>query len=229
MTDSNAPAPTSATPQVAGYPATLQIDYQDRLSRVTTIFRLILVIPIAIILGILTSGGESVIMTVDEAGDVVGDVTTGGLGILGSLFFVTLLLLLFRKKYPKWWFDFNLALHQFAARISAYVLLITDRYPSTDEAQNVHLDVPYPDAQTELNRGLPLVKWFLAIPHYVILFFLSIGAFFVVVIGWFAIIFVGRFPRALFDFVVGVMRWWWRVQAYAFVLATDKYPPFSLD
>ena len=218
----NAPAPSA-------YPATLQIDYQDRLSRVTTIFRLILVIPIAIILGIITSGGESVIMTVNEAGEVVSDVSSGGLGILGSLFFVTLLLLLFRKKYPKWWFDFNLALHQFAARISAYVLLITDRYPSTDEYQNVHLDVPYPNAQTDLNRGLPLVKWFLAIPHYIILFFLSIAAFFVVVIGWFAIIFVGRFPRGMFNFVVGVMRWWWRVQAYAFVLATDKYPPFSLD
>jgi hypothetical protein len=216
-------------PTTSGYPATLQIDYQDRLSRVTTIFRLVLVIPIAIILGILTSGGESVVMTVNEAGDVVGDVTTGGLGILGSLFLVTLLLLLFRKKYPKWWFDFNLALHQFAARISAYVLLITDRYPSTDEYQNVHLEVAYPNAQTDLNRGLPLVKWFLAIPHYFILFFLSIAAFFVVVIGWFAIIFVGRFPRGMFNFVVGVMRWWWRVQAYAFVLATDKYPPFSLD
>ena len=216
-------------PATSGYPATLQIDYQDRLSRVTTIFRLILVIPIAIILGILTSGGGSVVMTVNEAGEVVSDVSSGGLGILGSLFFVTLLLLLFRKKYPKWWFDFNLALHQFAARISAYVLLITDRYPSTDERQNVHLDVPYPNAQTDLNRGLPLVKWFLAIPHYFILFFLSIAAFFVVVIGWFAIIFVGRFPRGMFNFVVGVMRWWWRVQAYAFVLATDKYPPFSLD
>lgn len=216
-------------PATSGYPATLQIDYQDRLSRVTTIFRLILVIPIAIVLGIITSGGESVIMTVNEAGEVVSDVSSSGLGILGSLFFVTLLLLLFRKKYPKWWFDFNLGLHQFAARISAYVLLITDRYPSTDEMQNVHLDVPYPNAQTDLNRGLPLVKWFLAIPHYFILFFLSIAAFFVVVIGWFAIIFVGRFPRGLFNFVVGVMRWWWRVQAYAFVLATDKYPPFSLD
>ena len=230
MSDASMPSPATSPPVVStsAYPATLEIDYQDRLSRVTTIFRLILVVPIAIILGILTSGGESVVMTVDEAGEVVGDVTTGGLGILGSLFFVTLLLLLFRKKYPKWWFDFNLALHQFAARISAYVLLITDRYPSTDEQQNVHLDVPYPNAQTELNRGLPLVKWFLAIPHYFVLFFLSIAAFIVVVIGWFAIIFVGRFPRGLFEFVVGVMRWWWRVQAYAFVLATDKYPPFSL-
>ncbi len=229
MSDTESSATPTTAPPTPGYPATLEIDYQDRLSRVTTIFRLILVIPIAIVLGILTSGGESVVMTVNEAGEVVNDVSTGGLGILGSLFLVTLLLLLFRKKYPKWWFDFNLALHQFAARLSAYVLLITDRYPSTDEQQNVHLDVPYPNAQTELNRGLPLVKWFLAIPHYFILFFLSIAAFFVVVIGWFAIIFVGRFPRGMFNFVVGVMRWWWRVQAYAFVLATDKYPPFSLN
>jgi len=216
--------------QATTYPATLQVDYQDRLSRVTTIFRLILVIPIAIILGILTSGSESILTTVDQDGEVVSTTTTNaGAGIAGSLFLVTLLLILFRKKYPKWWFDFNLALTQFAARVAVYILLLTDRYPSTDEPQNVHLDVPYPNAQTDLKRGMPLVKWFLAIPHYFLLFFLGIAAFVVTVIGWFAIIIIGRYPRGLFDFVVGVLRWAWRVQAYAFLLATDKYPPFSLN
>ena len=210
------------------YPARLNIDYQEKLSRVTTIFRVILVIPILIILGILTSGSESVIQTVNAAGEVVGDTASTGAGIVGSLFLVTLLLILFRKRYPKWWFDFALALNRFSLRISAYLALITDRYPSTEDEQNIHLDLDYPNAQTDLKRGMPLVKWFLAIPHYVILFFLWIAVLFVVVISWFAIIFTGRYPRGLFDFVVGVMRWTWRVQAYALLLATDKYPPFEL-
>jgi hypothetical protein len=210
------------------YPARLNIDYQEKLSRVTTIFRVILVIPILIILGILTSGSESVIQTVNAAGEVVGDTVSTGAGIVGSLFLVTLLLILFRKRYPKWWFDFALALNRFSLRISAYLALITDRYPSTEDEQNIHLDLDYPNAQTDLKRGMPLVKWFLAIPHYVILFFLWIAVLFVVVISWFAIIFTGRYPRGLFDFVVGVMRWTWRVQAYALLLATDKYPPFEL-
>ena len=210
------------------YPARLNIDYQEKLSRVTTIFRVILVIPILIILGILTSGSESVIQTVNAAGEVVGDTVSTGAGIVGSLFLVTLLLILFRKRSPKWWFDFALALNRFSLRISAYLALITDRYPSTEDEQNIHLDLDYPNAQTDLKRGMPLVKWFLAIPHYVILFFLWIAVLFVVVISWFAIIFTGRYPRGLFDFVVGVMRWTWRVQAYALLLATDKYPPFEL-
>ena len=198
------------------------------MSRVTTIFRVILVIPILIILGILTSGSESVIQTVNAAGEVVGDTVSTGAGIVGSLFLVTLLLILFRKRYPKWWFDFALALNRFSLRISAYLALITDRYPSTEDEQNIHLDLDYPNAQTDLKRGMPLVKWFLAIPHYVILFFLWIAVLFVVFISWFVIIFTGRYPRGLFDFVVGVMRWTWRVQAYALLLATDKYPPFEL-
>ncbi|MBM3670474.1 MAG: DUF4389 domain-containing protein, partial [Actinobacteria bacterium] len=147
---------------------------------------------------------------------------------VGSLFLVTLLLILFRKRYPKWWFDFVLALNRFSLRISAYIALLTDKYPSTEDEQNIHLELDYPDAQTDLKRGMPLVKWFLAIPHYVILFFLWIAVFVVVLIAWFAIIFTGRYPRGLFNFVVGVMRWTWRVQAYALLLATDKYPPFRL-
>jgi hypothetical protein len=211
------------------YPARLTIDYQEKLSRVTTIFRIILVIPILIILGILTSGSDAVIQTVNEAGEVVDDTVSTGAGIVGSLFLVTLLLILFRKRYPKWWFNFVLALNRFSLRISAYIALLTDKYPSTEDEQNIHLDLDYPNVQTDLKRGMPLVKWFLAIPHYVILFFLWIAVFVVVLIAWFAIIFTGRYPRGLFDFVVGVMRWTWRVQAYALLLATDKYPPFRLN
>jgi hypothetical protein len=211
------------------YPARLTIDYQEKLSRVTTIFRIILVIPILIILGILTSGSDTVIQTVNETGEVVVETINTGAGIVGSLFLVTLLLILFRKRYPKWWFDFVLALNRFSLRISAYIALLTDKYPSTEDEQNIHLELDYPNAQTDLKRGMPLVKWFLAIPHYVILFFLWIAVFVVVLIAWFAIIFTGRYPRGLFDFVVGVMRWTWRVQAYALLLATDKYPPFRLN
>lgn len=210
------------------YPAQLQIDAQERLGRASTIFRIILIIPIAILLNILTSGGESTVISVNGQGEVVDQATSWGTGIVGTLFVVTLLMLLFRKRYPKWWFDFNLALHRFIVRVSAYFLLLTDKYPSTEDEQNVHLELAYPDAQTQLNRALPLVKWLLAIPHYIVLVFLWIAVYVVVVISWFAIIFTGRYPAAFFDLVVGVMRWTWRVHSYAFLLATDRYPPFSL-
>lgn len=210
------------------YPAQLQIDAQERLGRASTIFRVILIIPIAIVLNILVSGGESTTVVVSGSGDVISQATSWGTGIIGALFVVTVLMILFRKRYPRWWFDFNLALHRFITRVLAYLFLLTDKYPSTEDEQNVHLELAYPDAQTELKRGMPLVKWFLAIPHYVVLFFLWIAAYVVIVLSWFAIIFTGRYPTAFFDFVVGVMRWSWRVQAYAFLLATDKYPPFAL-
>ncbi len=219
---------TSPAPAISDYPARLNIDAQASLSRLTTIFRIILIIPIAFILHLLVSSGEGAVVIIDQAGDIATTTTSYGFGILGTLSFVTLLMILFRKVYPRWWFDFALNLHRFITRVTAYFLLITDRYPSTEDNQNVHLELDYPDAKTQLNRGLPLVKWFLAIPHFFILFFLGIAVFVVVVLSWFAIIFTGRYPKAFFDFVVGYLRWSWRVQAYAIVLATDKYPPFSL-
>jgi hypothetical protein len=218
----------TAIPATSDYPARLSIEAQTSLSRASTIFRIILIIPIAIVLHLLVSSGEGAIVVVNEAGDVASTSTSYGFGILGTLFFLTLLMILFRKVYPRWWFDFALNLHRFITRVTAYFLLLTDRYPSTEDHQNVHLDLDYPDARTQLNRGLPLVKWFLAIPHFVVLFFLGIAVFVVVVLSWFAIIFTGRYPTAFFDFVVGYLRWSWRVQAYAILLATDKYPPFSL-
>lgn len=206
-----------------GYPAQLNITYPEKLSRVSTLFRLVLIIPIALLIGILSGGGFQT--TQSETGQTV---QASGLGIGGALFFATLLMILFRKRYPRWWFDFGLEFTRFSFRVGAYLVLLTDKYPSTVEHQDVYVDVVYPDAERDLLRGLPLVKWFLAIPHYIVLFFLSIAAFFAVIIAWFAILVTGRYPRGLFDFVVGVGRWGLRVNAYAFFLVTDKYPPFSL-
>jgi len=205
------------------YAARLDVDYPDQLDRLTTFFRLIWAIPILIIVGLLTATGNETVVT--ETGE---QVTTSGGGIVGGLFAATLLMLLFRQRYPRWWFDFARELTRFEARIGAYLALLTDQYPSTVDEQAVHLEIDYPDAERDLNRWLPLVKWLLAIPHYIVLVFLALGALLVVIIAWFAILFTGRYPRALFDYVVGVGRWSLRVQAYAFLLVTDRYPPFSL-
>jgi hypothetical protein len=205
------------------YPARLEVDYPEEHNRLTTLFRVFLVIPIAIVFSALTAGATRTVYT--HGGKAVS--TTSG-GISAGLFIATLLMILFRRRYPRWWFDFALELSRFGTRVGAYLALLTDQYPSTVEEQNVHLDIDYPDVERELNRWLPLVKWLLAIPHLLILIVLSVAAFFAVVIAWFAILFTGRYPRGLFDFVVGVARWWLRVEAYAGLLVTDRYPPFSL-
>lgn len=205
------------------YPVSLDIDYPKKLDRLTTLLRLIWVIPILIILVLLmAAGGESV------ANEASKETTAGGGGIVGGLFAATALMILFRQRYPRWWFDFNLELNRFATRVGAYLFLLTDQYPSTVEKQSVHLDVEYPDVERDLNRWLPLVKWLLAVPHYIVLIVLAVGALVATVIAWFAILFTGRYPKSLFDFVVGVGRWDLRVTAYAFLLTTDQYPPFSL-
>lgn len=207
------------------YPVSLKIDYPEKpLNRLTTFFRLITVIPIGIILTLIS--GSVFEKTVNEAAyEITYEIGAAG----GVIFFALLLMILFQQKYPKWWFDWNVALTKFMYRVSTYMMLLRDEYPSTDEEQAVHIDIKYPDVKNELNSGMPLVKWFLAIPHYFILAFLIIAAVICVIIAWFAILFTGRYPEGLFNFVTGVMRWGLRVEAYAFLLVTDRYPPFSLD
>lgn len=205
------------------YAVRLDIDYPETLNRFTTLVRLIWVIPIAIILSLLTATGNGSVVT--ENGHRAA--STGG-GLAGGLFFATLLMIAVRVRYPRWWFDFARELTRLGARVGAYLGLLTDQYPSTVEEQAVHLEIDYPDVEHDLNRWLPLVKWLLAIPHYVVLIVLWLAAFVAIVVAWFAILLTGRYPRALFDFVVGVARWSLRVGAYAFLLVTDQYPPFSL-
>jgi hypothetical protein len=193
------------------------------LDRLTTFFRWIWIIPIAIVLAVLTGSGTQT--TVTQSGQQV--MSSGG-GVSSGLWVATLLMIVFRARYPRWWFDFARELTRFGARVGAYALLVTDQYPSTVDEQSVHLEIDYPDVERDLNRWLPLVKWLLAIPHYVVLIVLWFAAVVAIVIAWFAILITGRFPRGLFDFVVGVGRWSLRVAAYAFLLVTDQYPPFSL-
>ena len=218
------------TTESTAYAARLDIDYPEQLDRVSTAFRLILIIPIVIIFGIISANSSYTTVIVSDTGEYITSWVAQGGGILGALFFATMLMLLFRKRYPRWWFDFAKEFTRFSARVGAYLILMTDQYPSTEDEQT---DLPgrprrYP-AQARRTRHWPLVKWFLAIPHYFVLAFLALGAFFVVIIAWFAILFTGRYPRGMFDYLVGVGRWGLRVNAYALLLVTDEYPPFSLS
>jgi hypothetical protein len=200
-------------PPAAPYAARLTVDYPETLDRLTTLLRLVWVVPIVVLLTIVEGSGEGA--------------RTGG-ALVGGLWVATMLMLAVRAAYPRWWFDFARELTRFGSRIGAYVALLTDRYPSTVDEQSVHLEVDYPDVPRDLSRWLPLVKWLLVIPHYIVLVPLFIGAAVAIVIAWFAILVTGRYPRPLFDYVVGVGRWSLRVEAYAFLLVTDEYPPFSL-
>ena len=215
----------------SAYAARLEIDYPEQLDRLTTFFRIIWIIPIAIILGLIAGAGETVTNTVfmSETGEVIRRTRETAGGMVSGLAVATALMIVFVQRYPRWWFDFARELTRFAARVWAYAALLTDQYPSTVEEQSVHLEIDYPDVEQDLNRWMPLVKWLLAIPHYIVLAVLGAIAVVVVIIAWFAILFTGRYPRSLFDYVVGVSRWALRVQAYAVLLVTDQYPPFSMS
>lgn len=211
------------TTQTDQYPARLEVDYPEQLDRFTTFFRILWAIPIVIILALISASGEQTVVT--ETGERL---RSSAWSITSGLAVATMLMIVFRMRYPRWWYDFARELTRFTARVMAYLALLTDQYPSTVDEQSVHLDFDYPDVERDLNRWLPLVKWLLAIPHYVVLVVLFAVAAVAVLIAWFAILFTGRYPRGLFDFVVGFGRWGLRVNAYAFLLVTDRYPPFSL-
>ncbi len=202
-----------------GFPLHFSVDYPDRnLDRISTFLRPVFAIPIAIVLGsvfgtTIIRGGEGTNATW----------AAGGLLVAGPL-----LMIVFRRKYPRWWYDWNVELLRFANRVVSYLALMDDRYPSTDERQSVELDIPYPEAERDLSRWMPLVKWLLALPHVIVLIVLSVGAAGAVILAWFAILFTGRYPEPLFRFVEGVLRWHNRVVSYAVILLTDRYPPFSL-
>jgi hypothetical protein len=199
------------------YPLTFEVDYPDRpLNRLTTALRLFMAVPIVVLLTAI--GG----LTVASTG---ADTTTVAASGSALLFLPPLLMVVFRGRYPRWWYEFNVELLRFQNRVGVYLALMDDRYPSTEQQQSVRLDVPYP---TGLNRLLPLVKWLLAIPHYVVLAVLYAGALVAIIAAWFAVLVTGRFPHGLFDYLVGVGRWTNRVTAYAFLLVTDEYPPFRL-
>ena len=202
------------------YPVNLKIDYSEKSNRLTVFFRIFLAIPILIILALLTSEIQDNKEISDENKHVYS---------VGVVFLPTMLMIVFRQKYPKWWYNWNLELTKFSTRVAAYILFIRDDYPSTDEEQAVHITIPYPDAKQDLNRWLPLIKWFLAIPHVIVLCFLFIGVIFSTIYVWFFILFAGRYPKVFFDYVVGFIRWSIRVSAYALMLTTDEYPPFRLS
>ncbi len=209
------------------YPVQLSVEYPDRpLNRLTSFLRIFTIIPIAIVLDIVSGRLSDLSGTLDVRGTSTSFVAWTGTG--GLLFLAPLLMILFRRKYPRWWFDWNLELQRFGNRVGTYFALMNDQYPATDEHQWLHLDYAYPDAAIDLNRWLPLIKWLLAIPHYIVLFFLDIAVVVVVIVAWFAILLTGRYPRGIFDFVEGVVRWHNRVIAYALTLVTDRYPPFRL-
>jgi hypothetical protein len=210
-------------PTSDAYPVQFSVDYPDRqLNRLTTAFRPIVAIPILILIGAVEGGWGG-----GWGGEGHGGEVAAGTG--GLLFLAPLLMIVFRQKYPRWWFDWNRELLRFTNRVGVYLALMDDRYPATDEQQAVRLELPYPDAERDLNRWLPIVKWLLAIPHYILLFFLLIAAVVAVIVAWFAILFTGRYPRGLFDYVEGVIRWHNRVVGYAYILVTDRYPPFRLN
>ena len=204
------------------YPVQYSVDYPEGpRNRLTALVRIILAIPILILIGLVSGYSSSGNLTIDQ---VIAPLFAGGI-----VWLATVLMLLFRRKYPRWWFDWNLELQRFGARVGAYTMLLRDEYPSTDEEQSVHLDIPYPDAGHSLNRFMPLVKWLLAIPHYIVLTVLWVIGLIITIIAWFAILIVGRYPKGMFDFIVGISRWTYRVVAYVAILSTDRYPPFRLS
>jgi hypothetical protein len=199
------------------YPTTLTIDYPEKANRLTVFFRVIMAIPIMIILGLLSYQGFTNDQFPNESYWV------------GILVVPTLLMIVFRRKYPKWWFDWNVQLTKFSFRVVSYLLLLRHEYPSTDEEQAVIVQIQYPNVKEDLNRWFPLIKWLFVFPHIIVLCFIMMGVLLSTILAWLIILISGKYPRKIFEFVVGALRWILRVQAYALLLITDQYPPFRFS
>jgi hypothetical protein len=185
-----------------GYPVRYDVEYPEELSRWLIFVKWLLAIPHFMIVWALSIAA----------------------GVMGFIAFFAILL---TKRYPRDLFDFVVNFNRWSLNVDAYTMLLRDEYPPFSWEPGryaVTYEVDYPE---QLNRWLPLIKWLLAIPHIIVLLFLFIGAFVAWVIAWFAILFTKQFPHGLFDFVVGVTRWQYRVDAYTGLLR-DEYPPFSL-
>ena len=169
------------------YPVQFSVDYPESRNRLSVLFRLILAIPIVIVGAAV---GGHIDMGDAELTESFAPLYAGGVLWIGPL-----LMIVFRKKYPKWWFDWNLELSRFTTRIESFILVLRDEYPSTDEEQSVHLQIEYPNAETELNRILPIFKWLLAIPHYIILAILWVLAIVATILAWLSILGPGPVSR----------------------------------
>ena len=192
----------------------IDVTLTDR-NRVTALFRLVLVVPIAIF---VASFAPSI---ADSESSDLNALFTGFLAL------PVVLALVFRQVYPSYLLAFNEALLSLQTRVNAYVFLLTDEYPSIEENDVVSVTFPEVDAKA-LNRYLPLVKWLLAIPLYIVgIAYIVYGAF-LTLFAWFSILFTGNFPEFCAEGIVGVIAYWNRVAGYALVLVTDEYPTFSL-
>jgi hypothetical protein len=200
------------------YPVSFEVEYPEQLDRLSTAFRIILYIPVAIFLALI--GGQAA--NYGDFDDARAISLGGGGGIVLAIWAAVIV----RQYVPHWMFDFQVALMRFEARAAGYLALLTDRFPAFEGEYPINFDVRYPE---RLNRWkVAIWKIITSIPHIIILIFLYLAAIVVVVIAWFAILFTGRYPQGLHTFVAGVFRWSLRVQAYIFSL-TDEYPPFSFD
>jgi hypothetical protein len=214
---------TPVEPAAPVYPVRLWMEYPERLSRLSTFFRLLLAIPVFIFVALL-SGGSVDAQQWDP--DQTQNTGVAASSVIGGVLLAIWITILLRRNIPRWLFDFYVAVQRFSYRALAYFALLIDKYPAFEGNWYLQYWVDYPERPSRWK--VLFWKLITSIPHFFILIFLSIAAAIVVFIAWFAILFTAKFPRGMHDFVVGVLRWYARVHAY-FASLTDAFPPFSLD
>ena len=192
----------------------IQIKHKDR-NRTTVFWRGILAFPV-------------VIFVAAFAQSTFSESENGAAGTAGLIVLPTLLALLFRGKYPSYVLTFNHALIELSTRLAAYVLILNDKYPSIESNSKVSVVFPDVDGGKKLNRWLLLVKWILALPHYIVGIVYLLISLVVTVIAWVQTSITGKYPRWAGEIVFGTIAYWNRVQGYMLLLVTDKYPSFKL-